>query len=190
MSNERQSWNERWSDKDFSDGWQADSWLLQQRCLLNGSSALDVACGRGRNALFLAEQGFSVTALDYSAVALRQLTEKAAERGVTITTLETDLENSPQLPQQQFDLVINFFYLYRPLLLRLREQVKPGGLIMIRTFTSAGHGEPCRLEPKMVLEPGELLQVFADWEILVHEEGLEPSKKGGTLVGLLARKPA
>ena len=71
----------------------------------------------------------------------------------------------------------------------MQELVKPGGLIIIRTFSSAGHFAPCRLKPEMVLEPEELRRLFSDWDILVYEEGVEASKKGGSLVGIIARKP-
>jgi len=189
MNEEQRKWDERWAEKEFSDGWQVDSWLERHSQLLSGGSALDLACGRGRNALYLAGRGYRVTAVDYSAVALAQLEQEAQRRGLQIATIQADLERQPVLPQQQFDLVVSCYYLHRPLLARMKQLVKPGGTIILRTFSSAGDFEPCRLAPAMVLAAGELLGVFAGWDILVHEEGLEASRKGGSLVGLIARKP-
>ncbi len=189
QNQERQTWDQRWSEKSFSDGWQVDSWLAAHQHILKQGTALDVACGRGRNSLFLAEHGYQVTALDYSPVALSQLQEEAAHRGLQLASHLVDLEQQPQLPAGQFDLVINFYYMHRPLLPVMQELVKPGGLIIIRTFSSAGHFEPCRLKPEMILEPEELRRLFRDWDIMVYEEGVEASKKGGSLVGIIARKP-
>ncbi len=187
---EQQKWDTRWAERDFSDGWQVDAWLARHSHILTGGTALDLACGRGRNALYLAEQGYQVTAVDYSGVALDQLRQEAARRHLTLTTIQADLEQQPDLPARRFDLVLSFYYLYRPLLEQMKRLVVPGGTIMLRTFSNAGDFPPCRLAPTMVLSPGELLVTFAGWEILVHEEGQEASRKGGSLVGLIARKPS
>lgn len=190
MSQENNIWNKRWTDRNYSDGWTPDNWLSKHHHRLGSGDALDIACGRGRNALLLAKAGYQVTAIDYSSVALQQLEQESQQRGLQVETILCDLEHQAKLPQKQFDLIINFFYLHRPLLPQIMQSVKPGGLVIIRTFSTAGNGEPCRLGPEMVLNPGELRSYFANWDILVYEEGLEPSKKGGTLAGVIARKPA
>jgi len=69
------------------------------------------------------------------------------------------------------------------------QRVKPGGYAILRTFSSAGNFPPGDLDAQFVLQPQELLSIFSGWEILRHEEGLEPSRKGGSLAGILARKP-
>ncbi len=81
MSQGQDIWNKRWTDRNFSDGWAADSWLIRHRHRLGRGDALDIACGRGRNALLLAESGYRVTAVDYSGVALKQLEQEAHKRG-------------------------------------------------------------------------------------------------------------
>ena len=189
MKKEKQTWDQRWQDKDFSDGWQVDSWLAAQQHFLESGTALDIACGRGRNALYLAEQGYQVTGIDYSQVALHQLQDEATKRQLQLNTAQLDLEQTPDLPLEQFDLVINFYFLHRPLLPALQQLVKPGGLIIVRTFSNAGNFDPCRLKPEMVLAENELKTFFNSWQILTYEEGVEASKKGGSLVGIVARKP-
>jgi SAM-dependent methyltransferase len=186
---DQDTWNQRWSDRNSHDGWQVDSWLEKQHSLLTQGTALDVACGRGRNALYLARNNYRVSGVDYSDVALQQLRDAAAAEGLGIETLEADLEWQPQLPQGPFDLIINFYFLQRPLIPHLKEEVKPGGLLIIRTFSEVVIDEPCSLKPHMHLHQGELLELFSDWQILVYEEGIETSKKGGSLVGIVARKP-
>jgi tellurite methyltransferase len=189
MTDTQNKWNERWQEKaeDFFD---ADPWLLRIFPLLPGGSALDLASGRGRNALFLAEQGLSVTAFDISEEALAQLDLEAARRRLPVCTRQLDLEADPQLPSDAYDLVLDFFYLHRPLLPQLRMAVKAGGIAVLRTFSSAGSFPGGPGDPAFVLRPGELLDIFAGWEILLHEEGLEPSRKGGSLAGIVARRPA
>jgi hypothetical protein len=72
----------------------------------------------------------------------------------------------------------------------LRESLRPGGIAVIRTFSSAGPFPGGPENKDIVLRPGELLEIFSGWEILLHEEGLEPSeKKGGSLAGIVARRP-
>jgi SAM-dependent methyltransferase len=189
MNDTRRKWNKRWLDK-ADRPYEPDPWLLRILPLLPGGRALDIASGRGRNALFLAERGLSVTALDISEEALEQLRREAARRNLKVETLRVDLEADPKLPEGAFDLVLDFFYLHRPLLPSLRDAVLPGGVAVLRTFTSAGPHPGGPGIPEFVLRPAELPEVFAGWEILLHEEGLDPSRKGGSLAGIVARKPA
>lgn len=189
MNDTRTRWNQRWQDK-ADRPYDPDPWLLRIRTLLPGGRALDIASGRGRNALFLAELGMSVTALDISEEALGQLRREASRRHLKVETRRVDLEADPWLPDGAFDLVLDFFYLHRPLLPNLRDAVLPSGVAVIRTFTSAGPHPGGPAIPEFVLRPGELPEVFAGWEILLHEEGLDPSRKGGSLAGIVARKPA
>jgi tellurite methyltransferase len=188
MNDTHSRWNERWQEK-ADDSFDPDPWLLKTFPLLPGGRALDLASGRGRHALFLAEQGLSVTAVDISEEALKQLNLEAARRRLVVDTRQIDLESTPRLPKETFDLVLAFFYLHRPLLPQLRRAVKPGGVAVLRTFSSAGSFPGGTGNPAFVLRPGELLDIFAGWEILLHEEGLEPSRKGGSLAGIVARRP-
>lgn len=190
MNDLKDKWNARWRDKAADLHWQADPWLQRVLPLLPPGRALDVACGSGRNALFLAEHGFQVTAIDLAQEALDLLDREAARRGLTIDTQLVNLEATPRLPPGPFDLVIDFFYLHRPLLPLLCERLRPGGLLVLRTFSCAGPFPGGPGNPDFVLNPGELPALFDGWEILVHEEGLEPSHKGGSLAGIVARRPA
>lgn len=190
MTDSTPDWNDRWR-KRADEPLTVDPWLLALAPTLPDSGcALDLACGRGRHALFLAEQGLSVTAIDSSIEALAQLRSEAARRALAIEIRQVDLEVAPQLPVASFDVVLLFFYLQRSLLPHLREAVRPGGLALLRTFSSAGPFPGGPANPDYVLRPGELLEIFAGWEILRHEEGLEPSSKGGSLAGIVARRPS
>ena len=166
----------------------ADSWLLEVFDQLPVGRALDLACGRGRNAIELARRGYAVTAVDQSDEALAQLSAIAESNALPITCLRVDLETGPLVLDQPFDLVLCFFYLHRPLMPWLLAQVKPGGIAVVRTFSSAGNFPSGQLNPEFVLQPGELLTIFSGWEVLRHEEGVEPSRKGGALASIVARK--
>jgi tellurite methyltransferase len=187
MVDPRDKWNQRWRVQ-AGEEQVADSWLLEVSELLPVGHALDLACGRGRNALELARRGFAVTAVDQSEEALTQLTALAAAESLPIETLRCDLETEPPALPQAYDLVLCFFYLHRPLLPWLLSAVKPGGVVVLRTFSSAGNFPPGQLNPQFVLQPGELLTIFSGWEILRHEEGLEASRKGGSVASIAARK--
>jgi SAM-dependent methyltransferase len=182
-------WDHRWREK-AEHPHCADPWLFKILPLLPKGRILDVACGRGRNAVYLAEQGHAIHAIDYSDEGVSQLRSVAASRQLDITAETVDLEHSPALPSATYDIVIVFFYLQRTLFPALMQSVRPGGIMVVRTFSRAGDfpGSPRRKE--FVLAPGELLQIFTGWDILLHEEGLEASSKGGSLAGIVARRPS
>jgi SAM-dependent methyltransferase len=188
LNDPRDKWNRRWRER-LGDELVADPWLLKIIDLLPVGRSLDLACGRGRNALELARRGLTLTAVDCSEEALSQLTAAAAAEGLKVDCQRIDLETqSPELGYD-YDLVLCFFFLHRPLLPRMLEAVRPGGLVVLRTFSSAGSFPSSELNARFVLQPQELLSIFAGWEIVRHEEGLEASGKGGSLAGIIARKP-
>lgn len=181
-------WNNIWqqrADQPLS----ADAWLRRALPLLPPGRALDVACGRGRNALFMAERGYDVTAVDDSVEALAQVLEVARSRHLNIALRQMDLERTCRLPGSGYDVVMQFFYLQRSLLPALRQAVRPGGVAILRTFSLAGPFPGGPGNPAFALAPGELLQMFAGWQVLLHEEGLEQSHRGGSLAGIVARRP-
>lgn len=188
MTTSQEKWNKRWAEKAFDADWQVDPWLEKVFPLLPQGSALDVACGLGRNSLFLAEKGFSVTAVDVSETALKLLNQEAHQRNLVITTQQLDLESGASLPPGPFDLFLNFFFLHRPLLVQDLARVKSGGVVVVRTFSRIGAIQDDQISTSMSLAAGELLEIFSGWKILLHEEGLEPSRKGGTLAGIVAQR--
>ena len=106
---------------------ESDAWQV-----LSGK-ALDVACGKGRNAIYLAQRGFAVTALDISPVALAEGRRRAQQQELQIDWQQRDLEASG-LDSGDFDLVINFNYLQRSLFRPIQQAVKPGGHVIFETY--------------------------------------------------------
>ena len=132
--------------------------------------ALDIACGKGRNATYLAQRGFTVTALDISTVALEEGRQRAQQRGLEIDWQSCDLE-ATLLDPAAFDLIINFNYLQRSLFQSMREAVKPGGHVIFETYLidQAAIGHP--KNPEHLLQHNELLDYFHGFRILFYREG-------------------
>ncbi|MEC4728690.1 class I SAM-dependent methyltransferase [Shewanella sp. D64] len=147
---------------------------------------LDLACGNGRNGLWFAKRGHQVTFIDRSFAEL-------IEQPATQQFLQWDLEDTsaPELPVAEYDLILVFNYLHRPLFSQIRSAVKPGGLIIYETFIDkqAEIGRP--KNPKFLLKQGELKFEFDNWTCLHYFEGevfnnTHMSKKAQ----LIARKPS
>ena len=149
------------------------TWLVDHQHLIPRSGdALDVACGRGRHALWLAERGLIVHAVDRSAEAIADLRRVSSHRALDIRPSVVDLETgAPQLPERAFDLVVVFNYLHRPLFPTLVAAVRPGGLLIYETFTraQAARGKPTN--PDFLLKPGELLELVEPLAVLASREG-------------------
>ncbi len=188
MTDVTDKWNNRWQER-AENPWVPDAWLVRVASLLPRGKLLDVACGRGRNALWLAEQGFAVTAVDIAAEGLRQLADEARRRKLPVDVQQVDLEKEPVFDPRAYAAVIDFFYLQRGLFSALKEALRPGGVAVVRTFSRAGGFPGGPANQDFVLAPGELPEIFRGWEILLHEDGLEPSSKGGGLAGIVARRP-
>ncbi|MEO6162829.1 MAG: class I SAM-dependent methyltransferase [Candidatus Binatia bacterium] len=135
-------------------------------------SALDIACGKGRNAIYLAQRGFAVTALDISAGALAEGRRRAQQQDLLIDWLLCDLEASALAPVAgSFDLIINFNYLQRALIRPMQQAVKPGGHVIFETYLidQAAVGHP--KNPDYLLQHNELLECFGDFRVLFCREG-------------------
>ena len=136
---------------------------------LQPGSALDLASGPGRNALYLAERGWRVTAVDGSAVAVDLSLDRARKRKLTVDARVVDLEAGEfEVEPASFDLVLSCYFLQRSLIPRMKSALRPGGLvIMIVHLADADQpqGTPTRAYP------GELRSFFDGWRILHYREG-------------------
>lgn len=154
---------------------------------LRAGRALDLACGAGRNSLWLARRGWQVTAVDGSQAAIEIVRDRAAAEGVHIDTRVADLEaHEFAILSGSWDLIAICFYLQRDLFEPVKRGVVPGGvLIAIVHITEAGE-EPT----KHRLRPGELAAYFQGWEILHSFEGTpRDSEHHRASAGIAARKP-
>ena len=152
-----------------------------------GLQALDVACGAGRHAVHLAKAGFSVTAVDFSPQALARAGELAEAEDVSIRPFEKDLEvEEIDLGNDAYDLAAVFFYLHRPLFDALRRCLRPGGLVVYKTYSVDQLRYPGHPRHRVhMFEDNELLSVFAGFRVLRYEEEWE----GRGTAALIAQKP-
>jgi SAM-dependent methyltransferase len=146
----REEWNRRYAGKELLWTARPNRFLVAEAGDLPPGRALDLACGEGRNAVWLAEQGWQVTGVDFSDVALAKARELAAARGVEADWLQSDLvEHRPA--RRAYDLVL-LFYLQLPAAQRREivrsaaEAVAEGGTLLVVAHDSSnlerGHGGP------------------------------------------------
>jgi SAM-dependent methyltransferase len=149
------------------------AWLTGNRHLLPASGdALDVACGSGRHAIWLAGQGFETLAIDRDTAAIATLNDESSRHGLSIRTRVVDLEDGPPFFEpDSFDLIVVVHYLHRPLFPSIVAALRPGGVLVYETFTraQAARGKPTN--PAFLLEPGELQRLVQPLEILASREG-------------------
>lgn len=145
---------------------------------LKPGRALDVACGAGRHAIFLAERGWQVTAVDASGVGVGLAKREARERRVEVDWRVADLERGEfTIERETYDLICVFYYLQRELFPQIRAGVSPGGIIIaaIHMVDDAPDIKP--MNEDFLLQPGELRAEFRGWKILHDYEG-EPTEEG------------
>ena len=155
--------------------------------------ALDLACGRGGNALLLAQRGLQVQAWDYSEVAIDQLKQFAMQQGVEIEADIRDVVKHPPEPNT-FNVVVVSRFLDRTIMPELISAVAPGGILFYQTFVQEkvddGVGPS---SSSFLLQPNELLKMASSLRILVYrEEGLQGDAAQGfrNEALLVAQKPA
>lgn len=139
---------------------------------LHPGRALDLACGTGRHAIFLAERGWRVTAVDASTVGIELAKTLAQLRGVNVDWRVADLERGEfEIEANAYDLVGVFYYLQRDLFPRIRAGVRRGGLAVAAIHLTDDDPEAKEMNPAYLLGPGELRAEFRGWEILHDYEG-------------------
>jgi tellurite methyltransferase len=161
--------------------------LVETAKQLAPGRALDLACGSGRNALWLAERGWSVTAVDGSAAAIQILRGRASERGITLATKVADLEKDEYgIEPSSWDLVAACNYLQHNLFEPAKRGVVPGGILVSIVHITEPGEEPTAHR----LRPGELERYFPGWEILHRHEG-KPNDTAHRrwIAEIVARKP-
>jgi SAM-dependent methyltransferase len=150
--------------------------------LQRGARVLDVACGHGRHARWLAARGCRVTAVDVDPAC------GASLAGSTdVDFVLADLESAPwPFDAAQFDAVVVVHYLHRPLLPRLAAALAPGGLLLYETFARGNEQFGRPRNPDFLLRPRELLEAFGSLRVLAFEDGAVRSPQPAMLQRLAA----
>lgn len=173
MDADRLKWNRRYASAPSYLGGAAAQFLGRQMVTLQrlapGLRALDVACGEGRNAVFLAQQGFRVTGVDISDIGIAKAERLALEQGVAVEFRRIDLDGY-QIAEQ-YDVIVNCNFLLRDLIPEEVKALTPGGLLLFDTLLAS----PQLLSdhnPDYLLRQGELERTFRKFagDILCCEE--------------------
>ena len=151
---------------------------------------LDLACGNGDNGIFLAQKGCQVICCDISPESLGQAEKLAETLATRVVVWQVDLEiDGPNpLPKDAYGAILVFRYLHRPLLECIKKALKNGGLLVYETFTvdQPKFGKPGN--PDFLLNPGELLQTFGNWEVIHYFEGIRENPTRA-VAEIVCRKP-
>lgn len=187
--NDRHKWNTRYHQKKHTPAVRP---IVQDfHDLASKGTALDLAAGLGSNALFLAQQGFKVLAVDISDVALLPL----ADLHVNLQPICLDLDTW-DIPTNHFDLILNIRFLSRRFFPQIIEGLKPDGVLIAETYLIDDEkGNPSYASDApppsrdYYLRPNELLHAFLPLHIVhYHEEVHTRDGEKGRSAGLVGRK--
>ena len=147
-----------------------------------------MACGTGRHAVFLAQHGWTVTAVDYSRVAIDILRQRVSSGRLNIDARVADLEKAEfVIPENAYDLIVNCNYLQRDLFPQLKDGTRPGGTVIVIVPTVDDDPAVKPMNPAFLAQPEELRRTFAGWDLMHYREG-KPAAGRRAVAELIARK--
>lgn len=171
MTTKQQKWDQRYQGAVIGKG-QATSVLLDQAYLLpKQGRVLDLACGRGDNAIFLAQHGLHVEALDLSPIIIDKLSSFACQQNLSIQAKVWNVEEQ-NLPLEHYDVIVVSYFLERDLFPQLITALKPNGLLFYQTWSQANVNNRGPNNPSFRLATGELLQLIQPLQVVHYQENL------------------
>lgn len=190
-----QRWDRRFSVDRYLYGTEPVEFLKTSIDRLSKGKALCLAAGEGRNAVWLAMQGYDVTAMDASPKGLEKALALAEQRGVTISTDVGDLQQGYDMGEARYDLITDFYYHDTAMIPAVMRALKPGGIFIVQNF-SIDQPQTNRFGPKnpdYLVKPNELLQHFAGYRVLHYEDTVVDLDEGmhqgpGAVVRLIVVK--
>ncbi len=167
-------WDERYRSDDSSETPSAALVLTENAHLLPAQGqALDLACGLGGNALFMAQRGLQVQGWDYSVNAIDRLQQFANQQGMKLQAIVRDVAKYPPEPNS-FDVIVVSRFLDRTIINDLINAIVPGGLLFYQTFLQEKSDDSGPGNPEFLLKTNELISMFSEMRILVYrEEGMQ-----------------
>ena len=151
--------------------------------------ALDIATGKGRHAVYLAERGFAVEGIDISEAALSVARRRGRVKSLTLSWQRADLEGI-ELPEARYRLIVNINYLQRSLVPQIRRALTAGGFVIFETYLAGQEALGHPKSPAYLLRHNELLEIFSGLRVLLYREGrFDEGGAPAFRAGLFAQKP-
>jgi rhodanese-related sulfurtransferase len=176
-------------------GIRPSSFLVENFDLLPRGLALDLAMGEGRNAIYLATRGYDVDGVEADPARVARARTAARRLNAPIRAIVGNVEDGTwTVPLDTYDVIMVFNFLHRPLYDDIKDGLVRGGVVVYQTYTveQARYGAP--RDPRHLLRPGELREVFADYEVLRYREFVGPRRgernSPRAIAGIIARKPS
>ena len=137
----------------------------------NGKKALDLACGAGKNTIYLAENNFHVDAIDIASVAIDSLNKNLKTKNLSqlVTTKVMDLDDFSQ-KDMKYNLVLMCNFLDRKLIEKAKKTLQIGGIFLVETYMVDTENEKIYSKKTNLLQKDELKQIFKDYEIIIYYE--------------------
>jgi tellurite methyltransferase len=178
------AWDRFYKKKNHAFGKEAIGFLKENLNLLKKGRAFVPAMGEGRNAVFLARNGFRVDGVDLSKIAVDRAIEEAKAKKTSIKGIVADLFEYPY-PKEAYDFVLVSLFYSERLLPRFKGALKKGGLIMFYLKRETGRKASSPTPDDFFVKPGDLKASLADFETLIYREFID---QGADMLAILARK--
>jgi SAM-dependent methyltransferase len=194
---DRIKWDERYRAGAYAEREHPSALLAEWEPRLPQGRALDVACGAGRNSLFLAATGRVVDAIDISAVALDRAKEAAEARQLQVRWIVADLDDDPalSLPRERYDVIVLIRYVNPKLVKPLLERLAPSGMLLCEQHVESSENVVGPRTPAFRLRRNELLRDFMGQcepgdRVVYYSEGVvtDPDGKRAALAQLVLRR--
>jgi tellurite methyltransferase len=181
-------WNERYRQGECASN-EPHPVVVQFASGLPPGRALDVACGAGRHAIWLAERGWRVTAVDKATAAIEILRQRSLDKGVQIDAVTADLERGEfSIQPRMYDLIVLCNYLQRDLFAPIKNGIEMGGVVIaiVSMFDADPNVKP--MNPAYLVNPGELRAQFKGWDLIWDYEGKPPDRHKRASAEVVARR--
>lgn len=186
----KEKWNKKYRERDHHNQKEPSNILVEWEPQLPEGKAFDIGCGTGRNALFLAQKGYTVDAIDFSEEALNIAQDRARKLNLKVNWI-LDNVNKYEFPTKEYNVIVISFFHPQQKITEIKKSLKEEGIIIMENHIST-EDEINRgpSNPHFRFEPNELLNIFSNFQILFYEEGIETYEDGkkSAIVRLISRR--
>jgi SAM-dependent methyltransferase len=170
-------WDKRYREGFYDGATEPHPLLHQFWGTIPPGPVVDIAMGNGRNAFFLAKKGLSVCGLDRSSEALKIARQTMSEKGLAVSLLLGDAGSLPFKPGSMTGVIV-FYFLMRNIMAEVIHLLKHGGVLVYETFLKRQNAIDRHRNPDFLLDDGELITYFTDFDLLFYEETVVNTQKG------------